>query len=190
MGLKAANSIRGKCFTGVILTSQNPSHRNELQYEVAFKVSLISRRFRARFADRLKSSSQTESRWSALYQLAREPRGLIQSELAERMGIQGPTLVRLLDALEAQGLVRRLSVPEDRRAKRVMIQPAGEQMVREVDVVAAQLRDEAFAGIAMEDLLVTLRVLEKLGATLDPNIEGAAHGETSKARAVPLLTPE
>ncbi len=174
---------------GAILVSPNPSHRNEVQYDIAFKLALVSRRFRARFAERVKSSSQTEARWSALYQLAREPRGLIQSELAERMGIQGPTLVRLLDALEAQGLVRRLSVPEDRRAKRVIIKPAGKEMVREVDVVAAQLRDEAFAGIAMEDLCVTLRVLEKLGGTLDPDIEGATHGETSKARSTPLLTP-
>lgn len=173
-----------------VLVSQDPSDRSDLQYEVVFKLALVSRRFRARFAERVKSSSQTEARWSALYQLAREPRGLIQSELAERMGIQGPTLVRLLDALEAHGLVRRLSTPEDRRAKRVMIQPAGERMVGEVDTIAAQLRDDAFAGVTTEELLVTLRVLEKLGVTLDPAANGAAHGETSKARLMPLLSQE
>ncbi|MEQ1784193.1 MAG: MarR family transcriptional regulator [Hyphomonadaceae bacterium] len=170
---------------GVILASEDPLHRNEVQYEVAFKLALISRRFRARFAERFKSSSQTEARWSALYQLAREPGGLIQSELAERMGIQGPTLVRLLDALEAQGLVRRLSAPEDRRAKRVMIQPAGEQMVKQVDVIAAQLRDDAFAGISIEDMLVTLRVLETLGVRLNPDADSVTHGETSRARSTP-----
>lgn len=175
---------------GAVLVSRDPLHRNELQYEVAFRLALTSRRFRARFAERVKSSSQTEARWSALYQLAREPGGLIQSELAERMGIQGPTLVRLLDALEAQGLVRRLSAPEDRRAKRVMIQPTGEQMVREVDVIAAQLRDDAFADIPTDDLLVTLRVLDKLSGALDPNIDGATHGETSRARSTPLMATE
>ena len=139
---------------GAVLVSQEPSDRSDIQYEVAFRLALVSRRFRARFAERVKSSSQTEARWSALYQLTREPRGLIQSELAERMGIQGPTLVRLLDALEAQGLVRRLSTPEDRRAKRVMIQPAGEEMVREVDIIAAQLRDDAFANtLAARELI-------------------------------------
>ena len=131
--------------------------RSELQYEIAIKLALLSRRFRARFAERVRQSSQTEARWSALYQLSHEPSGLIQSELAERMGIQGPTLVRLLDALEAQGLVQRVSTPEDRRAKRVVIQPAGLRMVGEVDVVAAQLRNEAFDGIDVEDLAVTLK---------------------------------
>jgi MarR family transcriptional regulator for hemolysin len=175
---------------GAVLVSRDPSDRSDLQYEVGFRLALVSRRFRARFAERMKSSSQTEARWSALYQLAREPRGLIQSELAERMGIQGPTLVRLLDALEAQGLVRRLSTPEDRRAKRVMIQPAGEEMVREVDIIAEKLRDDAFAGVTMEELLVTLRVLEKLGVTLDPAVSGTAHGETSKARLLPLSSQD
>ncbi len=172
------------------MVSQDPSDRIELQYEVALRLSLIARRFRARFAERAKSSSQTEARWSALYQLAREPAGLIQSELAERMGIQGPTLVRLLDALETQGLVRRESTPEDRRAKRVMIQPSGEQMVREVDVIAAQLRHDAFVDVSMDELLVTLRVLEKLGVTLDPALSVAAQGETSKARSIRLMVPE
>jgi MarR family transcriptional regulator, transcriptional regulator for hemolysin len=111
------------------VVSETPMTRDNLQYEVAFKLALAARRFRARFAERVKSSTQTEARWSALYHLSREPRGLIQSELAERMGIQGPTLVRLIDALEAQSLVRRCSTPEDRRAKRVMILPAGEKMV-------------------------------------------------------------
>jgi len=175
---------------GAVLFSQDPVNRGDLQHEVAFKLALVARRFRARFAERVESSSQTEARWSALYQLAREPRGLIQSELAERMGIQGPTLVRLLDALEAQGLVRRLSTPEDRRAKRVMIQPSGEAMVKEVDVIAAQLREGAFVGVTIEELRVTLQVLEKLGSTLGPAANDTPQGETSKARLVSLLMPE
>lgn len=172
------------------LVSQNSMSRNELQYEVSIKLGLTSRRFRARFAERVKSSSQTEARWSALFQLSHEPRGLIQSELAERMGIQGPTLVRLLDALEMQGLVQRFSTPEDRRAKRVMIQPEGKRMMKEVDAVAAQLRDDAFAGISMDELAVTLKVLDRLGIALASETPATALGESSKARMPRVLAPE
>lgn len=133
-----------------------------LKREIAFKTAMFSRRLRARFAERVGEGGHTESRWSALFHLAREPDGLIQTELAERMAIQGPTLVRLLDALEEQGLVRRCSTPEDRRAKRVFVEPAGEQLVAELDVVAAKLRDEAFAGVPEEDLRVMLRVLDRI----------------------------
>lgn len=172
------------------MVSQDAMNRSQLQYEVAIKLGLTSRRFRARFAERVKSSSQTEARWSALYQLSHEPGGLIQSELAERMGIQGPTLVRLLDALETQGLVQRFSTPEDRRAKRVIIQPEGERMVKEVDIVAAQLRDDAFTGLSMDELLVTLKVLDRLGLTLAPEAAVAAPGESSKARMPRVVAPE
>ncbi len=175
---------------GAVLVSQDSKSRSELQYEVAMKLGLTSRRFRARFAERVRSSSQTEARWSALYQLSHEPGGLIQSELAERMGIQGPTLVRLLDALETQGLVQRFSTPEDRRAKRVMIQPEGLRMVSEVDVVAAQLRDDAFAGVTVDELLVTLKVLDRLGVALEPDASSATHGESSKARSPRIVASE
>lgn len=164
--------------------------RNNLQYDIAFRLAITARRFRARFAERAKTTSQTEARWTALYHLGREPGGLIQTELAERMGIQGPTLVRLIDALEAQGLVVRLSAPEDRRAKRVMIQPDGLRMVTEIDVVAAQLRTDAFAGIETDELLTTLKVLEKLNMALQPGDDLTAQGETSKARSFRTLTPE
>src|ERR1700753_2183166 len=79
--------------------------RDEMQFLVAFKVVLVSRLWRARFADRLKSQDQTDARWTALYMIADAPRGVTQPHLAERVGVQGPTLVRLLDALEHQGLV-------------------------------------------------------------------------------------
>lgn len=154
---------------GAAAVTQTSVDRAKLQLETFFKAALATRRFRARFAERVKSTSQTEARWSALYFLSHAPEGLIQSDLAERMGVQGPTLVRLLDALEAQELVKRTEAPGDRRAKRVKIQPAGESIIAEVDAVAAQMRDEVFAGVSDEDLATTLRVLDVIVSALDPD---------------------
>lgn len=145
--------------------------RARLQIDTFFKAALATRRFRARFAERVKSTSQTEARWSALYFVSHSPDGLIQSDLAERMGVQGPTLVRLLDALEAQQLVKRMEEPGDRRAKRVVIQPAGVRMIEEVDVVAARMRDEVFATVSDQDLATTLHVLDVIVSALDPQQE-------------------
>lgn len=151
--------------------------RAKLQIETFFKAALATRRFRARFAERVKSTSQTEARWSALYFLSNAPSGLIQSELAERMGVQGPTLVRLLDALEAQHLVLRTEEPGDRRAKRVMIQPAGESMIAEVDAIAAKMRDEVFSRVSDLDLATTLRVLDIVVTSLEPEHERATRAK-------------
>jgi len=148
--------------------------RATLQIDAMFKAALATRRFRARFAERVKPTSQTEARWSALYFLSNAPEGLIQSDLAERMGVQGPTLVRLLDALEGQLLVRRMEEPGDRRAKRVVIQPAGELVIAEVDAVAAQMRDEVFGSVSDADLATTFRVLDIVVTALEPEPVRAA----------------
>lgn len=144
-----------------------PSDRAHLLYDVAFKMALVTRRLRARFTERLKSHDQTEARWSALYMLADAPSGLIQTELAERMGVEGPTLVRLLDALQAQGLISRRPSQYDRRAKVLFIEPAGRKLISEVDGVAAKLRNEVFEGVSDADLTTTLRVLNLLSLRLE-----------------------
>jgi MarR family transcriptional regulator for hemolysin len=138
-----------------------------LQFDIAFQMVLASRRFRARFAERVKSRGQTDSRWSALYMLSQHPEGLIQSELAELMGVQGPTLVRLLDALQENRLVSRHPAPGDRRANRIVIEEAGRQILLEIDAVASKLREEVFRKIPDEDLQVTLRSLELLSKSLE-----------------------
>ena len=51
-----------------------------------------------------------------------------QQDLARAVGIEGPTLTRHVDALERDGLVTRQRDTGDRRAVRVELTPAGEQL--------------------------------------------------------------
>jgi MarR family transcriptional regulator for hemolysin len=165
---------------GAVAATQTSAERARLQLETFFKAALATRRFRARFAERVKSTSQTEARWSALYFLSHAQDGLIQSDLAERMGVQGPTLVRLLDALEEQELVKRTEAVGDRRAKLVVIQPAGAKIVAEVDAVAAEMRDMVFSGISDQDLATTMRVLDHVVSSLEPE-----HVRSTRTRRAP-----
>ena len=48
---------------------------------------------------RMKPLGMSQATWRTLYWLDREGGGVTQTALAERMGIEGPTLVRLLDNL-------------------------------------------------------------------------------------------
>jgi len=141
--------------------------RNQLQFGVSFWVMLASRRWRARFTERMRDVGQTDARWSALYWLADAPGGLIQNELAERIGIAGPSLVKLLDALEAQGLVSRRSAPGDRRANVVLMEPAGRRALAAMDRIAEDLRAEVFAAFSDTELETALYVLEQVTARLE-----------------------
>ncbi|MGH1569468.1 MarR family winged helix-turn-helix transcriptional regulator [Methylobacterium sp. P31] len=84
-----------------------------------------------------------------------EPR---QHALAEAVGIEGPSLVRLLDQLEAAGLVARREDPSDRRAKVLGLTPAGKTVVERMEDDLARLREAMFDGVSEADLETCMRV--------------------------------
>jgi MarR family transcriptional regulator for hemolysin len=90
-----------------------------------------------------------------------EPR---QNVLAEAVGIEGPSLVRLLDQLGAAGLVVRKEDPTDRRAKVLSLTPAGRASVALLEADLARLRERIFAGISDADLEASLRVFRAVQA--------------------------
>lgn len=75
----------------------------------------------------------------ALYYLFESDEGLVQRELAERIGIEGPTLVRLLDAMERDGWVIRVPSPNDRRQKVVKVTPKAQAAFAAMDETAREL---------------------------------------------------
>ncbi|WP_200905677.1 MarR family transcriptional regulator [Methylobacterium sp. ARG-1] len=106
--------------------------------------------------------------------LAGEPR---QNVLAEAVGIEGPSLVRLLDQLAAAGLVVRREDPSDRRAKVIALTASGRAMVARIETELATLRARLFAEISAADLEASLRVFAALQAPIrDP-------GETTRESA-------
>ncbi|ACA19192.1 transcriptional regulator, MarR family [Methylobacterium sp. 4-46] len=107
--------------------------------------------------------------------LGGEPR---QSALAEALGVEGPTLVRLLDQVEEAGLVTRREDPTDRRAKVISLTEEGRARVGAIEAEFDRLRGRLFAEVPDEDLRATLRVLSALregaGERLGPAILPAA----------------
>src|ERR1700759_2113101 len=71
-----------------------------------------------------------------------------QTALADAIGIEGASLVRLLDELQASGLITREQDPNDRRANAVNLTPKGREVLAEVTEVLTQLRLEVFKDIS------------------------------------------
>lgn len=86
-----------------------------------------------------------------------EPR---QNALAEAVGIEGPSLVRLLDQLEAAGLVVRKEDATDRRAKVLSLTPAGQAVVAQIEADLDRLRKAVFATVGAADFEASLRVFQ------------------------------
>jgi MarR family transcriptional regulator for hemolysin len=134
---------------------------------LAQSLLLAARRWRTRLNERLKSIGQTDARCAALAEIADCENGVVQRELSQRLGVEEPTVVRLLDALEAQGWVERRAHSLDRRAKVVQITPDAQPVLDQAQTIVSELQEEMFAEIDPSDLAVCLRVLNQLTRKLD-----------------------
>ena len=85
--------------------------------------------------------------------------GIRQGALAAELGIEGPSLVRLLDALEAEGLVERRCDAADRRAKTLHLTDAGRTMVARIECVLNEVRARLLHLVDERDVETALRVL-------------------------------
>jgi MarR family transcriptional regulator for hemolysin len=118
----------------------------------------MSRGWRAELDRRLAGLGLSQARWLVLLHLARFEEPPTQRELAQSVGVEGPTLARLLDSLESQGLVQRQAVLEDRRAKKIVLCAPALPLIEQIETIATQLRHELFAGVDEADLKVCMRV--------------------------------
>jgi MarR family transcriptional regulator for hemolysin len=124
--------------------------REDLSRNYGFLLNDVARLLRNAYDRRVRELGLTRSQWWVLNQLFRNP-GLNQSELAEILEIERPTLGRLLDRLEAKGWVRREHDARDRRAWRVHLTDAVEPAMRTLRKVAAELMRDALAGLSARE---------------------------------------
>ncbi|MAM73230.1 MAG: MarR family transcriptional regulator [Tistrella sp.] len=137
-----------------------------LRSEVTNELATASRKMRTGFDALVRTRGLTLARARALMLLARHP-GISQTELAGLLEIENPTVVRLLDGLEKQGLISRTPAADDRRVKRIDLTEAAEDQVDEIEDLAEVMRGTMARGIPEADLTVTLNVLRRMIANLE-----------------------
>lgn len=96
-----------------------------------------------------------------------------QAGLAATLGIDPTNVVALLNELESAGLVERRRSPEDRRRHTVVLTPAGEKRLAEIECVLARLEHELFAALDSDEQTTLHRLLQRAaavtgGATASP----------------------
>jgi len=98
---------------------------------------------------------------------ARAPHPLSQSELADSLGVEGATMVAMVDRLVKAGLALREPSTTDRRVNRVLLTDAGNHLYAKVKAEADAFREELLAGIDARQLLAATELLEKLHRSID-----------------------
>ena len=133
---------------------------------VGITISRTARTWRTKLDERLSPLGLTQARWLVLMHLSRMGGESLQKELAFIVGVEGPTLVRVLDGLERLGLVQRLGVEGDKRARLIRLTSKADSVISDIMRIGIKLRGEALAGISDEDIESFFRVLEAILANL------------------------
>ena len=142
-------------------------------------IGQVARRWRALVDLRLKEFGLTEATWRPLLHLSKFPAPPRQTDLAESLSIEGPSLVRLLDTLERDGYILRCA-DSDRRTKTIRLTPRGETLQRKIAAVVADTRSQVLLGVADRRLAAAIEVLEEVQRAIQAL--GASSGDAPARR--------
>lgn len=131
---------------------------------------LVARRWRALLDERLQAIGQSSARMEAMAAIINSPSLSAQVDIARRLKIEGPTMTRMLDALEKDGLVERRTDPADRRTKQLCLTPAGEEALAQIFGIVDEMRARLLDGLAPEKIDEINELLTGLSARLDAGL--------------------
>jgi MarR family transcriptional regulator, transcriptional regulator for hemolysin len=149
------------------MTSRIPSERT-----FTGAVLRLARIYRREVNRALAEHGLSDARALPVLHIARAGSGMRQGVLAEELGVEGPSLVRVLDQLCAAGLVERRDDPADGRAKTLHLTSDGAALAVIAEDTVQAVRSRLLVGVSDEDLAATLRTFAAFEAALD-----AANGQ-------------
>src|SRR4051812_26579538 len=152
------------------------------QIDFGFNVARLSRRLRQAVDAELRTFGLTDATWRPLAYVGRLGGGVRQKELATALGIEGPSLVRLLDSLERRGLIERREDESDRRARGIYLTEAGHDLAVRAARIGNSLQSRLLAGVPEADLEICERVLEALERELEEPSQAAEQPSKRRKR--------
>ena len=133
--------------------------------QFAESLHLVAHAWRNELDRRLRPLGFSHSRWLLLLHLSRHD-GCTHHELAQHMGIEAATLVRLVDHMEKEGLLKRCGSETDRRVKHLRLSEDGKSVVENIRSYAAELRKEVLAGLSQSEIKNALDVMNNIRGKL------------------------
>jgi len=125
----------------------------------------------------------TLPRFDLLAQLDRHPQGLRMSELSQRLMVTGGNITALADQLEAEGLLHREPVSDDRRAIRLKLSAAGRKRFAEMAAGHERWVVSLLEGLSQNEQRQLLALLAKLKPGLVEGKRRADEQRGPKGRA-------
>ena len=139
----------------------------DYQDSTGFIVRSTARAFETAFDQELRKKADitvAQSRVIGVLVLIKD--GMTQREIANRIGIEAPTIVPIIDKLEKQGIVIRKADHNDRRNNRIFLTDKSEAKWKLIIECALELEKACRQGLSDEELEVVKINLRKIGQNI------------------------
>src|SRR6195952_82144 len=151
---------------------------DEFHRDLLFLLHDVARLLRVDADKRARSHGMTRAQWAILIRLDRQP-GLSQKELSELLEVEPITVARLIDRLEARGMVERRPDPRDRRIWRLHLLRPARDVLHEIDDQRADMTRMVTVGIDKKSLEMMTEALVRMKATLTQEAHASRRGTDS-----------
>ena len=142
--------------------SASPSLRSRF----GIRFSLLARRWRRVLDAHLARAGLTDATWAPLVHLKESGGGITQKDLAARVGVDGSSLVRVIDILARQNLVERKRDAGDGRARLIHLTAEGERRVAAIRRELARGEEAMLADLSDAEVAAMLAHLDRIEARI------------------------
>ncbi len=130
------------------------------------RLGYLTRRWRKILDAEFRLSGLTDATWRPLVHLHILGEDVRQKDLAASLGIEGPSLVRLIDSLITKGLIERSEDARDRRAKLLRLTPEGLKLVDRIRKTVTGLEDGIFSSFSDNELAQFADFVQRLESSV------------------------
>jgi len=132
---------------------------------VGYWLTMTTQAYHRAVSDELLPNGITHRQSMVLGWLALEGE-LSQTELANKMMVEPPTLVGILDRMERDGWISRHNCPSDRRKNIIRANPAAEPVWGKIVECAMRIRERATHGLSDRQLATLKQLLRRVNQNL------------------------
>ncbi len=142
------------------------------QSQFGIRFTLLGRLWRRTLEQLLAQEGITDISWSPLIHLYAGGDGCTQKELAARVGIDGSSLVRLLDTLESRGFVERREAADDRRRRHIFLTRDGQEEAARIRGILDAIEARMLMTVTDDEIEQMTEILGRVRQQLQQLTEG------------------
>ncbi len=155
-------SPAARYFVEVRAIGQRKGSPDDMKLRLIRRVLFLARRWRHHMDEELRASGYSHARWITLLWVDLLDGHANHRELAERVGVELPTLIRLLNRLETEGFVKRRSLHTRGLSKTVEMTASGRTKLRAMTRIVRKTRVQFTSGLDQKKVGEAVKLLDTL----------------------------